>query len=63
MYREIRNECLGSGPTTASSYERHILGFVRCYSCGRTFKVRNPNKEEVTIPRHSRPVEERKERI
>ncbi len=53
-YREIKNECMGSGKITASSYERHVLGSVRCSSSGKDIKVRNPNNEEVTIPRHSR---------
>ena len=50
-----RPECLGSGPKTASEHERHVLGFVRCSSCGRVFKVRYPNRETVTIPRHKEP--------
>jgi hypothetical protein len=52
--RDVKNECLSNGPMSASDHERYVLGFVRCSGCGRCFKVRNANKPEVTIPRHSR---------
>ena len=56
-YREIENECMGSGPMSISSAEA-ARGYVRCSGCSRTFKYRGARSQNgwpvATIPRHSR---------
>lgn len=59
--RQIKNECLSSGPVTTSAAERD-RGWTRCSGCGKVVKLHKGSgglvidRSEHNIPRHSKNV-------